>query len=147
MQRKIRRRLGGVLLAWAVIVALHFPWGVDGPHAPTELIDDADQFYEAAYEVDAEQEQGDSRYVRIANLTAHNADVLASAASRAAMMSCACPAIWRVWRIRVRTRAATIATTTPPMTYPMIHPVVTPTVLSSTLASTKEAPVSPAAAW
>ena len=75
MRRKILRRLGGVLLAWVVIVALHFPWGVDGPHAPTELIDDADQFYEAAYEVDAEQEEGDSRYVRIANLTAHHADV------------------------------------------------------------------------
>lgn len=67
------RAVAVLTLLFAALVAVHFPFGVDGPAVRATLIEDADQFYEAAY-----TDPGDgttTRYVEIAQTVAHHDDI------------------------------------------------------------------------
>ena len=45
-----------VIVYFALITVLHFPMATDGPPMPAPLIEDVDDFYEAAYEEPADGE-------------------------------------------------------------------------------------------
>ncbi|MBI1354096.1 MAG: methyltransferase domain-containing protein [Acidobacteria bacterium] len=74
MSKQLLRLAGFLAVAWVVIVLAHFPWGVDGPHTPSKLIDDAEDFYEAAYQPPPAGAT-ENEYVEVARNVAHRADV------------------------------------------------------------------------
>jgi len=73
MRSKLKRFATGVVSFVAVMTVLHFPFSVDGPKIPTELIHDADSFYEAAYT--STEDGADSKYVNTAQKAGHLEDI------------------------------------------------------------------------
>lgn len=61
------------LILVVVVIALHFPMGVDSASVSSALIEDADTFYEAVYT--EPEEGGDSKYVEIGQSAAHEGSI------------------------------------------------------------------------
>jgi len=66
--------LGYCAVLAGILIALHFPTGVDSEVAPTSMAEEADTFYEAAYT--EPPGGGDSIYVATAQMVAHSENIV-----------------------------------------------------------------------